>query len=126
MIDGVVSGDGAPLVSLTLAGRQCRSVVDTGFNGSLELPEVFRELLPVVPMGTVRSELAAGIVVEEESFMVRISFDGEMVLAQVTFAPVVEGWVDVVEHHGPEALRDVWLEVLSGKSAPRAGNIVTF
>jgi NADPH:quinone reductase-like Zn-dependent oxidoreductase len=42
------------------------------------------------------------------------------------FAPVVEGWVDVVEHHGPEALRDVWLEVLSGKSAPRAGNIVTF
>jgi hypothetical protein len=41
------------------------------------------------------------------------------------FAPVVEGWVDVVEHHGPEALRDVWLEVLSGGSAPRAGNIIT-
>ena len=105
MIDGVVSGDGAPLVSLTLAGRQCRSVVDTGFNGSLELPEVFRELLPAVPMGTVRSELAAGIVVEEESFMVRISFDGEMVLAQVTFAPVVEGLI------GTELLADHRLEI---------------
>jgi hypothetical protein len=42
------------------------------------------------------------------------------------FAPVVEGWVDVVETHGPEALRDAWLEVLSGKSAPRTGNIITF
>jgi hypothetical protein len=42
------------------------------------------------------------------------------------FAPAVEGWVDVVPHHGPEALRDVWLEVLAGRSAPRAGHVVTF
>lgn len=42
------------------------------------------------------------------------------------FAPVVEGWVDVVEQHGPDALREVWLEVLAGKSAPRTGHILTF
>lgn len=42
------------------------------------------------------------------------------------FAPVVEGWVDVVVQNGPEALRAVWLEVLSGRSAPRTGHIVTF
>jgi hypothetical protein len=41
------------------------------------------------------------------------------------FAPVVEGWVDVVVHEGPEALRDVWLEVLSGQSSPRVGNVLT-
>jgi hypothetical protein len=41
------------------------------------------------------------------------------------FAPVVEGWVDIVERHGPEALQAVWLEVLSGKSAPRTGHILT-
>ena len=40
------------------------------------------------------------------------------------FAPTVEGWVDVV-HDGPEALRDVWLEVLSGKSSPRVGHVVS-
>ena len=40
------------------------------------------------------------------------------------FAPTVEGWVDVVEGHGPTALRDVWLEVLSGASAPRVGNVL--
>lgn len=40
------------------------------------------------------------------------------------FAPVVEGWVDVVHGEGPEALRDVWLEVLGGRSDPRAGNVL--
>jgi len=37
----------------------------------------------------------------------------------------VEGWVDIVEQHGPEALQAVWLEVLSGKSPPRTGHILT-
>ena len=41
------------------------------------------------------------------------------------FAPAVEGWVDVVEQHGPEALRAVWLEVLGGRSAPRTGHVLT-
>jgi Protein of unknown function (DUF2855) len=41
------------------------------------------------------------------------------------FAPAVEGWVDVVTQHGPEALRDVWLEVLAGRSAPRVGHVLT-
>jgi hypothetical protein len=40
------------------------------------------------------------------------------------FVPHVAGWVDVVEGHGPQALNDVWLEVLANKSAPRAGNVL--
>lgn len=40
------------------------------------------------------------------------------------FAPTVEGWVDVVTHNGPEALRDVWLEVLAGHAAPRIGHVL--
>jgi hypothetical protein len=42
------------------------------------------------------------------------------------FVPSVEGWVDVVPHAGPEALRDVWLEVLSGTSSPRVGHVISF
>jgi hypothetical protein len=42
------------------------------------------------------------------------------------FAAAAEGWVDVVSHHGPEALQEVWLEVLAGRSAPRTGHVVTF
>lgn len=40
------------------------------------------------------------------------------------FAPIVEGWVDIVEGKGPEGLRDAWLEVLSGRAAPRAGHVL--
>ncbi len=40
------------------------------------------------------------------------------------FAPVVEGWVDVRESRGPQGLRDVWLEVAAGRSAPRDGHVV--
>jgi hypothetical protein len=41
------------------------------------------------------------------------------------FVPSVAGWVDVVEGAGPQALNDVWLEVLGNKSAPRVGNVLT-
>lgn len=42
------------------------------------------------------------------------------------FAPRAEEWVDVVRHSGPEALRDVWLDVLAGRTPPREGHVVTF
>ena len=42
------------------------------------------------------------------------------------FAPAASGWVDVVPHAGPEALRDTWLAVLAGRTAPREGHVVTF
>jgi hypothetical protein len=41
------------------------------------------------------------------------------------FVPSVEGWVDVVEGRGPQALNDVWLEVLANKTAPRVGNVLS-
>jgi len=40
------------------------------------------------------------------------------------FAPTVQGWVDVVVSQGPAELERVWLEVLSGRSDPRAGHVV--
>ncbi len=40
------------------------------------------------------------------------------------FAPTAEQWVDVRVSTGPEALRDVWLEVLGGRSAPRTGHVL--
>ncbi|MFL6238373.1 MAG: DUF2855 family protein [Actinomycetes bacterium] len=42
------------------------------------------------------------------------------------FAPTVAGWVDVVVDQGPERLRDVWLEVLAGRTPPRVGHVLTF
>jgi hypothetical protein len=41
------------------------------------------------------------------------------------FVPHVEQWVDVVVGEGPQALEQVWLEVLGNRSAPRAGNVLS-
>jgi hypothetical protein len=55
----------------------------------------------------------------------REGVDQRLGAAWQRFAPAVQGWVDVVTEHGPEALRDVWLEVQAGHSAPRVGHVVT-
>ena len=44
--------------------------------------------------------------------------------AWARFAPVVDGWVDVVLGVGPEALQADWLETLAGKTPPRTGHVV--
>jgi hypothetical protein len=38
VIEGIVTRDGIPQVSLNVAGRTWLATVDTGFNGALELP----------------------------------------------------------------------------------------
>jgi len=40
------------------------------------------------------------------------------------FAPVVEGWVDVVHGSGPEALEEAWREVQGGRTDPRTGHVL--
>ncbi|MDQ3505581.1 MAG: DUF2855 family protein [Actinomycetota bacterium] len=55
----------------------------------------------------------------------REGLDERFAAAWNSFAPVVEGWVDVVVQHGPQALELVWLEVLSGTSPPRTGHVLT-
>lgn len=40
------------------------------------------------------------------------------------FVPHAEQWVDVVVGEGPQALEQVWLEVLGNRSAPRAGHVL--
>jgi len=54
----------------------------------------------------------------------RAALDAQFGGAWQRFAPVAAGWVDVVHGSGPEALREVWLEVLSGRTAPRAGHVL--
>jgi hypothetical protein len=50
--------------------------------------------------------------------------EAEHAKAWARFAPVVEGWVDVVLGVGPEALQADWVETLAGKTPPRTGHVV--
>lgn len=88
MISGIVTEDGVPLVILRLDDEDWAAIIDTGFNGSLELPASLSTRLKTESLGFIDAELAAGVTIREELFEVQIDFDGEPVAAQVTFADV--------------------------------------
>ena len=45
MIVGRVTDEGEPTIELILDGRSWVAVVDTGFNGFLELPDIIRRTM---------------------------------------------------------------------------------
>ena len=85
MIAGTVGTDGVPVIPLQIGDRQWRAVIDTGFNGDLELPEALRSDLNARFIGRTRFLLAAGHSAVEDTFLVNFPFDGETVLAEATF-----------------------------------------
>jgi hypothetical protein len=54
----------------------------------------------------------------------REGLDQRFAEAWRAFAPVVEGWVDVVHGSGPEDLEKTWREVQGGRSDPRTGHVL--
>jgi predicted aspartyl protease len=87
VITGIVTDDGVPVISLEIDGQDWSAIIDTGFNGDLELPEVLRGRLNDQPAGRLRSALAAERVVEEDAYSVELSFDGPTREAIATFGP---------------------------------------
>lgn len=70
MILGVVSADGVPTIALSIAGQDWSAIIDTGFNGDLELPNDLRDSLNARYVGRVTSALAGGQILEEDVYLV--------------------------------------------------------
>lgn len=85
MIDGTVSIDGTPEIVVRIGERDWTAVIDTGFNGDLELPKSLQKEVDATYVGQMRSTLAAGQTIEEPCYSVRFPFDGELYDAQATF-----------------------------------------
>lgn len=85
MINGIVSDDGVPEVELVIAGSTWRAIVDTGFNGDLELPQELASSLNAKYVGRVSAFLAANQRIEEDLFVVEVPFDDQVIHAQATF-----------------------------------------
>ena len=64
MIRGTVSADSVPTITLSIAGQDWTGIIDTGFNGDLELPKVLRNALNSRYVGRVISALAGGQMIE--------------------------------------------------------------
>jgi clan AA aspartic protease len=86
VIKGTVSASGVPTIELAIAGKSYRCIVDSGFNGDVELPEELRKPLNAKLLGSLTFNLAAGTIVEEDVYQVEIPFDGRVVKANATFA----------------------------------------
>ena len=85
MIVGEVNAEGVPILRLRLAGAEWLAIVDTGFNGDLELPLGLRTFVDTRFICRIRSSLAGGQMIEEDSYLVDFPFDGQTVRAEATF-----------------------------------------
>ena len=86
MIQGQVDAEGLPALLLPLAGQDWKAIVDTGFNGDLELPEPLRATVNPSLIGQAVSELAGGQTVVEDLYLVDFPFDGQTIRAEATFS----------------------------------------
>ena len=105
MIQGTVSDIGVLLVTLSIAGQEWAAIIDTGFNGYLELPETLRSVLTPQYIGQVTSVLAGGQTIEEELYQVNFPFDGKTIPAEATFV----GNNDILI--GTQLLREYHLQI---------------
>src|SRR5260370_5672161 len=85
MIVGYVTEDCTLLITVSIGSEQWCGVIDTGFNGDLELPQQLRPVLKARFIGRTRFLLAAGQESIEDLFLVDFPFDGRTVLAEATF-----------------------------------------
>ena len=85
MIHGVVSDDDVPTITLSIAGRCCIAIIDTGFNGDLELVDELREPLGARYVGRATVSLAGGQTIEEDVYLVDFPLDGRIIQAEATF-----------------------------------------
>jgi predicted aspartyl protease len=87
VIQGTVTADGVPTISLPVAGKDWTAIVDTGFNGDLELPAALRAFVNPRYLTSTEWLLAGGQRSVEETFEVDFPFDGAVVAAEATFVP---------------------------------------
>jgi predicted aspartyl protease len=87
VIEGYVTHDGVPEIRLSVGGREWRTIVDSGFNGDLEVPDALKVELNPEFYGEVLSILAAEQSVFEKSYLIDFPFDGETHRVEATFVP---------------------------------------
>src|SRR5437773_824526 len=85
MIRGEIDSARVPCIRLRLGGRVWKALIDTGFNGDLELPDGLMPFVNAIPHSTIASHWAAGLTVRETQFVVQVMFDGEIKEGMATF-----------------------------------------
>ena len=88
MIKGAVTHEGEPIVPIPIGGKLWNVIIDTGFNGFLELPQSLSDHFNKKSIGSYTTVLAGGLQIEEHLYAIRFPFEGKIIDAEVAFAPV--------------------------------------
>ena len=105
MIHGFVDDVGVPMIPLRIADSDLFGIVDSGFNGDLELPDKLRETTPAQYQGTLKSHLAGGQTITEHWYLIEMQFDEQWVEVVTTFAPTEMALV------GTRLMQDHYLQI---------------
>jgi predicted aspartyl protease len=105
VIVGSIEEDGGPVVVVNVAATYWQTIIDTAFNGDLELPTTLLPLVNARFLFRTNFILAAGQTADEDLYLVDFPFDGQIYQAEATF--VVRDDILV----GTNLLRDHLLEV---------------
>ena len=90
MITGIVQENGIPVIEIEFGGDTWKGIIDTGFNGDLELPEQIRPLVNAELVGRSRAFLAGNQVIDEDLYVVDFQFDGRACQVEATFVDSTE------------------------------------
>lgn len=93
------------MIDVEIAGQSWTAIVDTGFNGELELPDELRSHVNAEFVGRATSLLAANQRIDEDLYLVDFPFDGQTLRVEATF---VDGEELLI---GTGLLRDHRLEI---------------
>ena len=102
MIKGTVTQERVPQIQIPVGARTWPAVIDTGFNGDLELPSELKGEVQSQFVGVVESSLAAGQTVVENCYLVEFTFDGKTRNIEATFVDTDEilvGTGMLMNHH---------------------------
>lgn len=105
MVQGALRPRGTPVVPIEVAGQTYEAILDTGFEGGLQLPDVFQ---PIVGGNFVVREpiqYADGRIGHVDVFDVVVRFDGEDQVMRTQYADTDELIL------GVEALKDYRLDI---------------
>jgi predicted aspartyl protease len=105
VISGTVTAEGVPVITLQVAGQDWTAILDTGFNGDLELPAAMRTLVNARFSCQTLSLLASGQRIVEDIYLVDFPFDGQTIIAEATFSSGGEILI------GTHLMRDYRLEI---------------
>lgn len=108
MPTGHFRGTGSPMVWLTLAGNAFEAVLDTGFEGGLQLPDAWRPpLLPLLtrPHQELTYQMPDGRIAKTYSYWLDVEFGSDALVVETIFMSGDEILL------GVDALRDYRLTI---------------